>query len=75
VEPSPEHADFGVVIPASAEHLHWVRGACASVRHFMGDTPICVLVDGSVILKSMIIFLTLIINQLIIVLIYGVTVV
>jgi hypothetical protein len=38
--------DFGVVIPAKSEHLHWVRGACASVRHFMGETPICVLLDG-----------------------------
>src|SRR5215471_18012276 len=38
--------DFGVVIPARTEHLHWVRGLCASVRHFMGDTPICVILDG-----------------------------
>lgn len=39
-------ADFGVVIPTRAEHLHWVRGTCASVRHFMPDAPICVLLDG-----------------------------
>ena len=39
-------SDFGVVIPAKPEHLHWARGACASVRRFMGDTPICVLLDG-----------------------------
>lgn len=38
---------FGVVIPANEEHLHWVRGTCASVRHFMGDTPICVVLDGA----------------------------
>jgi hypothetical protein len=38
--------DFGVVIPAKPEHLHWARGACASVRYFMGDTPICVILDG-----------------------------
>jgi hypothetical protein len=37
--------DFGVVIPATSRHFHWLRGACASVRHFMGDTPICVLLD------------------------------
>ena len=42
----PHPADFGVVIPAKSEHLHWVRGTCASVRHFMGETPICVLLDG-----------------------------
>jgi hypothetical protein len=39
--------DFGVVIPAKPEHLHWVRGTCASIRYFMADTPICVVLDGS----------------------------
>jgi len=29
-------------------HFHWLRGTCASVRHFMGDTPICVLLDDDV---------------------------
>ena len=43
---SPGADRFGVVIPAAPEHLHWVRGTCASVRHFMGDTPICILLDG-----------------------------
>lgn len=43
--PTPAE-DFGVVIPAQPEHLHWVKGTCASIRHFMGDTPICVLLDG-----------------------------
>ncbi len=38
--------DFGVLVPAKSEHLHWVRGTCASVRHFMGETPICVILDG-----------------------------
>jgi hypothetical protein len=42
---SADH-DFGVVIPAKQDHLHWVKGACASIRHFMGDTPICVILDG-----------------------------
>jgi hypothetical protein len=42
----PSAPDFGVLIPARTEHLHWVRGLCASVRHFMGDTPICVILDG-----------------------------
>jgi hypothetical protein len=39
-------AGFGVVIAATPDHLHWVRGLCASIRHFMGDTPIAVLLDG-----------------------------
>lgn len=39
-------ADFGVVVPTKAEHLHWARGTCASIREFMGDTPICLVLDG-----------------------------
>ena len=39
-------SDFGVVIVATPDHLHWVRGACASVRYFMDDTPICLILDG-----------------------------
>ena len=42
----PKPTDFGVIFPVKSEHLHWVRGACASVRHFMGETPICVILDG-----------------------------
>jgi hypothetical protein len=42
----PAEAPFGVVIAAMPEHMHWVRGVCASIRHFMGDTPICLLLDG-----------------------------
>lgn len=37
--------EFGVVIPATSQHFHWLRGTCASIRYFMGDTPICVLLD------------------------------
>ena len=40
---------FGVVIPAKQEHLHWVRGTCASVWHFMEGTPICVILDGELV--------------------------
>jgi hypothetical protein len=38
--------DFGVVIACTARDLHLARGCCASVRHFMGDVPLCLLVDG-----------------------------
>jgi len=45
--PAPSgEADFGVIIAAKPEHLHWVRGTCASVRYFMGETPICLVLDG-----------------------------
>lgn len=49
----PTATDFGVVIPAKSEHLHWVRGTCASVRYFMGDTPICVVLDGEEFLDEL----------------------
>jgi hypothetical protein len=42
----PAEAPFGVVIAAMPEHMHWVKGLCASIRYFMGDTPICLLLDG-----------------------------
>jgi hypothetical protein len=42
----PISAEFGVVVAAKPEHLHWVKGTCASVRYFMGDTPICLVLDG-----------------------------
>jgi hypothetical protein len=38
--------EFGVVIATTGDHLHWAKGACASVRYFMGDTPICLFLDG-----------------------------
>ncbi len=41
-------ADFGVVITTSAADRHLACGTCASVRHFMGDVPIALFVDGDV---------------------------
>jgi hypothetical protein len=38
--------DFGVLIACTARDLPLARGCCASVRHFMGDVPMCLLVDG-----------------------------
>jgi hypothetical protein len=45
-ELAPTGADFGVVIATTRDHAHWARGTCASVRAFMDDVPICVLMDG-----------------------------
>jgi hypothetical protein len=42
----PVDAEFGVVVAATPEHLHWAKGAFASVRYFMDDTPICLILDG-----------------------------
>lgn len=40
--------DFGVIVVCCAMDVHLARGCCASIRHFLGDTPICLLVDGHV---------------------------
>jgi len=37
---------FGVIITCSKNDYIFAKGCCASVRHFMGDVPICLLVDG-----------------------------
>jgi hypothetical protein len=39
-------ADFGVVVFTPPSMLALARATCASVRYFMGDTPICLYVDG-----------------------------
>ena len=41
------------MIAAAPEHLHWLKGTCASVRYFMGDAPICVLLDGDRSLRDL----------------------
>jgi hypothetical protein len=38
--------NFGVIITCSKNDYIFAKGCCASVRHFMGDVPICLLVDG-----------------------------
>jgi hypothetical protein len=39
---------FGVVVTCCAGDLHLARGCCASIRHFLADVPIALLVDGDV---------------------------
>jgi hypothetical protein len=38
--------DFGIVIACSSESYLFAQGCCASVRHFLGDVPLCLAVDG-----------------------------
>jgi hypothetical protein len=38
--------DFGVIVICSKNDLLFAKGCCASIRYFLGDTPICLLVDG-----------------------------
>ena len=46
-------ADFGVVTACHAGDCFMVKGTCASIRHFMPDVPICVIVDGDHSIKEL----------------------
>ena len=37
---------FGVIVICTRRDYLFAKGCCASVRYFMGDTPICLLIDG-----------------------------
>ncbi|WP_071517275.1 hypothetical protein [Geitlerinema sp. PCC 9228] len=38
--------NFGVVIACCQKDYNFAKGCCASVRYFLGDVPICLIVDG-----------------------------
>ena len=38
--------DFGVVVTCCSGDYILAKGCCASVRYFMGDVPLCLLIDG-----------------------------
>lgn len=38
---------FGITIACSDQSFLFVEGCCSSIRHFLGDVPICVIVDGA----------------------------
>lgn len=44
--------DFGVIITCTKTDSLFAQGCCASIRYFMGDVPICLLVDGTVSVDS-----------------------
>jgi hypothetical protein len=37
---------FGVIVVCTKKDYLFAKGCCASVRHFMGDVPLCLLVHG-----------------------------
>lgn len=39
--------EFGIIIACCAQDYLFAKGCCASIRYFLGDIPICLLVDGS----------------------------
>lgn len=45
--------DFGITIPCYSGDLPLARGCVASIRHFMGDVPICLICDGDFSTKDL----------------------
>ena len=37
---------FGVVVACFKGDYFFAKAACASIRHFSGDVPICIIADG-----------------------------
>jgi len=37
---------FGIVTACWSRDYFLVKATCASIRHFLGDIPICVVIDG-----------------------------
>lgn len=46
--------ELGVVIACSGQSLRFARGCCASIRYFLGDAPICLIVDGKLPLHDLV---------------------
>jgi hypothetical protein len=44
---------FGIVIPCFEGDIHFVRALCCSIRYFVGDVPICLVVDGDFSTKDL----------------------
>ncbi|MDJ1175498.1 hypothetical protein [Roseofilum capinflatum] len=45
--------DFGIIIACCDQDYFLVKGCCASIRYFLGDIPICLIVDGDLSVKSL----------------------
>lgn len=39
--------DFGIIIACCDQDYMFAQGTCASIRHFLGDVPICLIIDGT----------------------------
>ncbi len=39
--------DFGIIIACYKKDYRFAKGCCASIRYFLGNIPICLLVDGA----------------------------
>lgn len=38
--------DFGIIIACCDQDYHLAKGCCGSIRHFLGDVPIGLIIDG-----------------------------
>ncbi|MFB2834786.1 hypothetical protein [Floridanema evergladense] len=38
--------DFGIIIACYDQDYHYAKGCCGSIRYFLGDVPICLIIDG-----------------------------
>jgi len=45
--------DFGIIIACCDQDYYLVKGCCASIRHFLGDVPICLIIDGDFSVDSL----------------------
>ncbi|MGB0562230.1 MAG: hypothetical protein ACPGVO_10550 [Spirulinaceae cyanobacterium] len=39
--------DFGIIIACCDQDYLFAKGCCASIRHFLGDVPIALIIDGT----------------------------
>lgn len=39
--------DFGIIIACCDHDYLFAKGCCASIRYFLGDVPICLIIDGT----------------------------
>jgi hypothetical protein len=45
--------DFGIIVACCYQDYLFAKGCCASIRHFLGDVPICLIVDGTFSVSSL----------------------
>lgn len=45
--------EFGIIIACCAQDYHYAKGCCASIRYFLGDVPICLIIDGEFLAKDL----------------------
>jgi hypothetical protein len=45
--------EFGIIVACCDQDYLFAKGCCASIRHFLGDVPICLLIDGTFSVSEM----------------------